>query len=105
VRSPGSAGLALPFTDFAALSVTQKYSFLKRIGNKSASTRSNVLSTKIIIKNLQHLHFSALYFLKRRKANWIGHILRRNRLLKYFIRGKLEEMRRGRRRRKQLLDD
>jgi hypothetical protein len=46
---------------------------------------------------------------KRRKANWIGHILRRNCLLKHVIEGKLE----GRievmgirgRRRKQLLDD
>jgi hypothetical protein len=47
--------------------------------------------------------------IKRRKANWIGHILRRNCLLKHVIGGKLEgktEMtgRRGRRR-KQLLDD
>jgi hypothetical protein len=47
--------------------------------------------------------------IKRRKANWIGHILRRNCLLKHVIEGKLEgriEMtgRRGRRR-KQLLND
>jgi hypothetical protein len=50
-----------------------------------------------------------LHTIKRRKANWIGHILRRNCLLKHMIEGKLEgriEMtgRRGRRR-KQLLDD
>jgi hypothetical protein len=50
-----------------------------------------------------------LYTIKIRKANWIGHILRRNCLLKHVIEGKLEgriEMtgRRGRRR-KQLLDD
>ena len=50
-----------------------------------------------------------LHTIKRRKANWIGHILRRNYLLKHVIEGKLEgriEMtgRRGRRR-KQLLDD
>jgi hypothetical protein len=50
-----------------------------------------------------------LHTLKRRKANWIGHILRRNCLLKHVIEGKIEgsiEMtgRRGRRR-KQLLDD
>jgi hypothetical protein len=50
-----------------------------------------------------------LHTVKRRKANWIGHILRRNCLLKHVIGGKLEgkiEMigRRGRRR-KQLLDD
>jgi hypothetical protein len=48
-----------------------------------------------------------LHTIKRRKANWIGHILRRNCLLKHAIEGKLEgriEMtgRRGRRR-KQLL--
>jgi hypothetical protein len=47
--------------------------------------------------------------IKRRKANWIGHILRRNCLLKHVIEGKLEGRigmtgRRGRRR-KQLLHD
>jgi hypothetical protein len=52
---------------------------------------------------------NVLHTIKRRKANWIGHILRRNCLLKHVIDGKLEgriEMtgRRGRRR-KQLLDD
>jgi hypothetical protein len=50
-----------------------------------------------------------LHTIKRRKTNWIGHILRRNCLLKHVTEGKLErrtEMtgRRGRRR-KQLLDD
>jgi hypothetical protein len=50
-----------------------------------------------------------VHTIKRRKANWIGHILRRNCLLKHVIEGKIEgriEMtgRRGRRR-KQLLDD
>jgi replicative superfamily II helicase len=47
--------------------------------------------------------------IKRRKADWIGHILRRNCLLKHVIEEKLEgrmemTVRRGRRR-KQLLDD
>ena len=50
-----------------------------------------------------------LHTIKRRKADWIGHILHRNCLLKHVIERKLEgriEMtgRRGRRR-KQLLDD
>jgi hypothetical protein len=50
-----------------------------------------------------------VHTIKRRKANWIGHILCRNCLLKHVIEGKLEgriEMtgRRGRRS-KQLLDD
>jgi hypothetical protein len=50
-----------------------------------------------------------LHTIKSRKANWIGHILRRNCLLKHVIEGKLEGRieitgRRGRRC-KQLLDD
>jgi hypothetical protein len=43
--------------------------------------------------------------IKRRKANWIGHILRRNCLLKHVIEGKLEGTRRRGRRREQLLGD
>ena len=47
--------------------------------------------------------------IRKRKANWIGHILRRNCLLKQVIEGKLKgEMdvtRRRGRRRKKLLDD
>jgi hypothetical protein len=50
-----------------------------------------------------------LHTIKRKKANWIGHILRRNCLLKHVIEGKVEgkiEMTENRgRRRKQLLDD
>jgi hypothetical protein len=50
-----------------------------------------------------------LQTIKRRKANWIGHVLRRNCRLKYVIEGKIEgsiEVT-GRRRRKgkQLLDE
>jgi hypothetical protein len=33
---------------------------------------------------------SILHRIKRRKANWIGNILWRNRLLKRFIEGKIE---------------
>ena len=50
-----------------------------------------------------------LHEIRRRKANWIGHILRRNCLLKQVIEGKIkgemEVARRRRRRRKKLLDD
>jgi hypothetical protein len=50
-----------------------------------------------------------LHEISKRKANWIGHILRRNCLLRRVIEGKIKEGievtgRRGRRRRK-LLDD
>jgi hypothetical protein len=65
------------------------------------------------VRNEEILHSikeerNILHTIKRRKANWIGHILRRNCLLKHVIEGKLEERiemkgRRGRRR-KQLLD-
>jgi hypothetical protein len=47
--------------------------------------------------------------IKRRKTNWIGHIMRRNCLLNHGIEGKLEgrteKTGRGGRRRQQLLDE
>jgi hypothetical protein len=46
-----------------------------------------------------------LHTIKRGKANWTGHILRRNCLLKHIIEGKIIETRRRGRRHKQLLDD
>src|SRR5215471_10075449 len=50
-----------------------------------------------------------LYEIRKRKANWIGHILRRNCLLKQVIEGKImgeiEVTRRRGRRCKKLLDD
>jgi hypothetical protein len=50
-----------------------------------------------------------LHEIRKRKANWIGHILRRNCLLKQVIEGKIkgemEVTRKRGRRRKKLLDD
>ena len=50
-----------------------------------------------------------LHEIRKRKANWIGHILRKNCLLKQVIAGKIkgemEVARRRGRRRKKLLDD
>jgi hypothetical protein len=50
-----------------------------------------------------------LHEIRNRKANWIGHILRRNCLLKEVIeeeiKGQIEVTRRRGRRRKELLDD
>jgi hypothetical protein len=44
--------------------------------------------------------------MKRRKANWIGHSLRRNCLLKHVIEGEIEEkVRRGKTRCKQLEEE
>jgi len=50
-----------------------------------------------------------LHEIRKRKANWIGHILRRNCLLQRVtegkIKGEVEVVRRRGRRRKKLLDD
>jgi hypothetical protein len=46
-----------------------------------------------------------IHTVKERKANCIGHILRRNCLLKQVIEGKVEVTRRRRRRSKQVRDD
>ena len=52
---------------------------------------------------------NVLHQIRKRKANWIGHILRRNCLLQQVIEGKIkghiEVTRRRGRRRKKLLDD
>jgi hypothetical protein len=57
------------------------------------------------VKNERYI----LYIMKRRKANWIGHILRRNCLIKDVIEGKIEgrTLVTGRRirGRKQIVDD
>jgi hypothetical protein len=56
-----------------------------------------------------YLERKILHEIRKRKANWIGHILRRNCLLKQVIEGKIkgeiEVTRRRGRRRKKLLDD
>ena len=53
--------------------------------------------------------WNCVYEIRKRKANWIGHILRRNCLLQQVIEGKIkgqiEVTRRQGRRRKKLLDD
>jgi hypothetical protein len=66
------------------------------------------------VRNEEVLHrvneqMNTLHEISKRKANWIGHILRRNCLLKQVIEGKIkgemEVTRRRGRRRKKLLDD
>ena len=46
-----------------------------------------------------------LHEIRKRKANWIGHILRRNCLLKQFIEGKIKGEMEVAKRRTKLLDD
>jgi hypothetical protein len=73
-----------------------------------------ILSWTVHVRNEEVLHTvkkdrNILQRRKRRKANWIGHVLRRNCLLKHAtegkINGKIEVIGRRGRRRKQLLDD
>ena len=56
-----------------------------------------------------YIYIYILHEIRKRKANWIGHILRRNCLLKQVIEGKIkgpiEVTRRRGRRRKKPLDD
>jgi hypothetical protein len=46
-----------------------------------------------------------LHTIERRKANWIGHMLRRNCLIKHVIEGKIDGTGKRGRRCKQLLDN
>ena len=63
----------------------------------------------IYILYTYYIYTLFIYIIRKRRANWIGHILRRNCLLKQVIEGKIKgEMEvtrsRGRRRKKQLDD-
>ena len=50
-------------------------------------------------------HRNILHEIRKRKANWIGHILRRKCLLQQVIEGKIKGQIEVTRRRKKLLDD
>ena len=67
----------------------------------------HVRNEKVLLQVIEQRNI--LHAIRKRKANWIGHILRRNCLLKQVIEGKIkgeiELIRRQRGRRKKLLDD
>jgi hypothetical protein len=69
---------------------------------------SNHVRNEKVLKRVKDER-NILQRIKRRKANWIGHVLHRNCLLKYVIEGKIEGrielMERQGRQRKKLLDD
>ena len=69
----------------------------------------NVKSFQAQESNLKPAIFEFLHEIRKRKTNWIGHILRRNCLVKQIIEGKIkgqrEVTRRWGRRCKKLLDD
>jgi hypothetical protein len=66
------------------------------------SWTNRVINEKVFCRVIEERNL--LRTTKRRKANWIGHILSRNWLLKYLIKGKVEGTGTLGRRRKQVLD-
>ena len=64
---------------------------------------------EVLLRVNEQRNFLLVHEIRKRKANWIGHILCRNCLLKQVIEGKIkgemEVARRRGRRRKKLLDD
>ena len=71
------------------------------------SWTDHVKNDKVLLRVKEQRNI--LHEISKRKANWIGHILRKNCLRKRVIEGKIkrgiEVTGRGGRRRKQLLDD
>jgi hypothetical protein len=71
------------------------------------SWTENVRNEEVLLRVSEQRNI--LHEIRKRKANWIGYILRRNCLLKEVIEGKIkgqiEVTRRRGRRRKKLLDD
>jgi len=67
----------------------------------------HVRNEEVLLRVNEQRNF--LHEIRKRKANWIGHILRRNCLLKQVmegnVKGEMEVARRRGRRRKKLLDD
>src|SRR5215469_4259737 len=71
------------------------------------SWTDHVRNEEVLLRVKEHRNI--LHEIRKRKANWIGHILRRNCLVKQVIEGKIEGQievtKRQGRRRKKLLDD
>jgi len=66
----------------------------------------HVRNEEVLFRVNEHRNF--LHEIRKRKVNWIDHILRRNCLLKQIIEGKIKgemEVARRERRRKKLLND
>jgi len=75
------------------------FSFKKGSKPKIKKIIKHISKHSRIKEEMNILHTS-----KRRKADWTGHVLRRNCLLKHFIEGKIDGTGRRGRIRKQLLD-
>jgi len=101
----------LPKTSFFVIANT-KFIWDRRVmwywrGMKKISWTDHVRNEEVLLRAKEQRNI--LHEIRKRKANWIGHILRRNCLLQRVIRGKIKggievTGRRGRRRTK-LLDD
>jgi len=90
--------------------VDQKYleSFEMWCWRRMEISRTNHVRNEEVLLRVNEQR-NSLHEIRKRKANWIGHILRRNCLLKQVmegkIKGEMEVARRRGRRRKKLLDD
>ena len=84
---------------------TSQYNSWKRM--EKISWTDHVRNEEVLLRVNEQRNI--LHEIRKRKANWIGHTLRRNCLLKQVIEGKIkgevEVTRRRGRRRKKLLDD
>jgi len=82
---------------------------LKRCAGEGWRRSAGTIRGKIEVLQRVKEKSNIVHRTKRRKANWIEHVLHRNNLLKHVIATKIEGKRKGKERRgrrhKQLLDD
>jgi len=80
--------------------------FYKALRRKGTTHNTGCAKSRytVMIYYILYTYFWPTLYIKRGKANCVGHFLRRNCLLEHFIEGRIEGTGR-RRRRKQLLDD
>ena len=81
----------------------------ERLETAGMKLSEGLIKTPNVMQHGAFVFIMPIIVIRKRKANWIGHILRRNCLLKQVIEGKIkgeiEVTRRRGRRRKKLVDD
>jgi hypothetical protein len=69
---------------------SRKYSLSAALSTTNPSGIITACTTVVTTVSTMYERISSIQTAKRRKANWIGHILRGNCLLKHMIEGKME---------------
>jgi hypothetical protein len=59
-------------------------------GRQNERKKTDILQEKMFLHQTNFNLLSQINTMKRRKVNWIGHMLHRNCLLKYLTEGKVE---------------